>query len=60
MLKGWKTVLFNCLAAILPILEGAGVDLGLSGNALVYYSAAWGALNIVLRALTDSPIFKKQ
>ena len=43
-MKGWKTVLFNVLAAILPILEASGNDLGLHGQGLGLFIAPVGEL----------------
>jgi len=58
-MKGYRTVIFNILAAILPILETAGADIGLQGNALAIYGAAVAVGNIILRTFTTTPIGKK-
>jgi hypothetical protein len=57
-MKGWKTVLFNLAAAIMPVLEASGADLGLQGNNLAYYALAVTVGNIVLRFFTTTPIGK--
>lgn len=58
-MKGYKTVLFNLAAAVLPVLEVAGKDLGLEGNALAIYALAVTIGNVVLRFFTSTPIGKK-
>lgn len=60
MLKGWKTVLFNVLAAIIPVLEVSGQDLGLDGNGLAFYGLGITVANLVLRFVTTSPVFKPE
>ncbi|MCI5049523.1 MAG: hypothetical protein MRY32_04245 [Rickettsiales bacterium] len=58
-MKGWRTVLFNILAAVMPVLETAGVDLGLEGQSLAFYGLGVAIGNIVLRFLTTTPIGTK-
>ena len=58
-MKGWKTVLFNIGAAIIPVLEVSGADLGLEGQALAYYGLGVTIANLVLRFFTSTPVFKK-
>lgn len=59
-MKGWKTVIFNVLAAILPVLEASGAELGLEGNALAYYGLGVTIGNIILRFFTSTPIGQKE
>ena len=59
MLKGYRTVLITALLAVAPVLQGAGVDLGLSGTFLSMYTAMWSMITIYLRSITDTPIGKK-
>lgn len=59
-MKGWKTVLFNIAAAILPVLEAAGTDLGLDGNNLALYTLGVTIGNLVLRFFTSTPVGKKE
>lgn len=59
MIKGYKTVIFNVLAAILPVMEAAGADLGLEGNGLALYALAVTIGNVVLRFFTTTPIGTK-
>lgn len=58
-MKGFKTVIFNVLAAVLPVLEVAGADLGLEGEKLALYALAITIGNVVLRFFTTTPIGKK-
>lgn len=55
-MKGWKTVVFNVLASILPVLEVAGADLGLEGAALAYYGLGVTVANVILRFFTTTPV----
>lgn len=57
-MKGYKTLLFNLLAAIIPVMEASGADLGLTGNAQQAYALFIVAGNIILRAYTTTPITK--
>ena len=57
MITGWKTVLFNVLAAIVPVLEVSGADLGLEGSALAFYGLGVTIVNLVLRFVTSTPVF---
>lgn len=60
MLKGYKTVLFNIFAAILPVLEASGADLGLEGQNLAYYALAVTIGNVILRFFTSTPVGKSE
>lgn len=60
MIKGWKTVVFNVLASIMPVLEVAGVDLGLEGDKLALYGLGVTVANIVLRYFTSTAIGKSE
>lgn len=59
-MKGYKTVLFNIGAAIMPILEVSGVELGLEGNALALYGLGVTVVNVVLRFFTTTAIGKAE
>jgi hypothetical protein len=58
-MKGYKTVLFNIGAAILPVLEVSGADLGLTDDKLAFYALGVTILNVVLRFFTSTPVGKK-
>ena len=60
MIKGYKTVLFNVLAAIMPVLEVSGQDLGLDGNAMAVYALGVVIGNAVLRYFTTTAIGKSE
>ncbi len=67
-MKGFKTVAFNVVMTVValvrvfnpeaelpdPVAVQASVDLVDVG-----FLSAWGTINLILRGLTDSPIFKK-
>lgn len=59
-MKGWKTVLFNVLAAIVPVLEVSGADLGLDGQGLAIYGLGVTIANLVLRYLTTTALGKSE
>jgi len=58
-MKGYKTVIFNILASILPVLEASGADLGLTGQNLALYGLGITVGNIILRAFTTTAIGQK-
>ena len=58
-MKGYRTLIFNLLAAILPIMEASGADLGLTGNAQQAYALFIVVGNVILRTYTTTPIAKK-
>lgn len=57
-MKGWKTIVFNVLAAILPVLETADLTDVLGPQGMAIYAGAITIANIVLRAFTNTPIGK--
>ncbi len=59
-MKGYKTVLFNVAAAIIPVLEVSGAELGLEGNALAIYGLGVTIVNLVLRFFTTTPVLKSE
>ena len=63
-MKGYKTVLVNGAAALLPLIDMAlnngsaiGGVLGANGAAAL---SVLGLINVVLRWITDTPIFKSE
>jgi hypothetical protein len=64
MIKGYKTVLFNGAVAALPILDALVANGKLLGALLGPYGAGivgfLGIANIVLRAVTKTPVFKSK
>ena len=60
-MKGWRTLLLNVVAAVLPVLQATGTaDLGLTGNAALIYGAAISAANFILRFFTSTPVGTKE
>lgn len=55
-MKGWKTVLFGILLALLSVLSNADMQAFVAEH-LPSVGAATGAIVVILRALTSSSIF---
>jgi len=58
-IKGFRTVAFNIIAAIAPFILMPAVKDALPHQWGPYYMVLVGAINIILRWKTDTPIFKK-
>lgn len=58
-MKGWRTILFNMAAAIVPVLQVSGTDMGLHGQGLALYALGVNAVNIFLRSVTTTPVGTK-
>jgi len=58
-MKGYRTLIFNLLAAILPVLQAADLTAVLSPQGIAAYGVATAVANIGLRALTTTPVGKK-
>jgi len=59
-MKGFKTLTFNGLAVILPILEGLDVSNLLNETGMAVYVLIVAIGNAVLRFVTDSPVGKSE
>jgi len=59
-LKGWKTVTFNVLAAIVPFLELTELKGIVPEEYLPFYALAVAMGNVYLRSVTSTPMGKKQ
>ena len=59
MFKGWKTVTFNVLAAIVPILELTELEGIVPEEYLPFYALAVAMGNVYLRSVTTTPMGKK-
>lgn len=57
-MKGFKTVIFGVLLALISILSNAEMTAFFAEHLPVVGSAV-GAVVVILRAITSSPIFKK-
>lgn len=69
MMKGFRTVLFNAVMAVVMIVKAINPDAELPDEVAVTASIdavelaiglVWSIGNLFLRAITDSPIFKKE
>jgi membrane associated rhomboid family serine protease len=58
MLKGYKTILFNLLAALVPLLELTEMRGVIPDNYLPIYMLAVAMGNLYLRTVTTTPIGK--
>jgi hypothetical protein len=58
-LKGWKTVTFNVLAAIVPLLELTELKGIVPEEYLPVYALAVAMGNVYLRSVTSTPMGKK-
>lgn len=52
-MKGWKTIIFNVLMAILLIVDKVGGDLGLSPEIMTLVAVVG---NFILRFFTDTKV----
>jgi len=59
MFKGWKTVTFNVLAAVVPILELTEMKGIVPEEYLPFYALAVAMGNVYLRSVTTTPMGKK-
>ncbi len=59
MFKGWKTVTFNVLAAVVPILELTEMKGIVPEEYLPFYVLAVAMGNVYLRSVTTTPMGKK-
>lgn len=58
-MKGFKTLGFNLLAAILPVLQATDMTSTLDAHGMAIYGVVMAMINIALRAVTNTPIFTK-
>ena len=58
-LKGWKTVVFSVLAAVVPLMELTEFKGLVPAEYLPYYVLAITLGNVYLRSITTSAIGKK-
>ena len=59
MFKGWKTVAFNVLAAVVPILELTELKGLVPADYLPFYALVVALGNVYLRSITTTAIGKK-
>lgn len=69
MLKGYKTVIFNVIMGLIMMIRALNPDAEVPGDESVNaaidaldvtLTALWGIGNLILRAITTSPVFKKE
>ena len=58
-MKGYRTIAINAALAVLPILQLAEVIAVIPAEYLDWYVAGVAVLNIVLRAITTTPVGRK-
>ncbi len=58
-MKGWKTVALGVLIADLSVFSSADMQAWFGAN-LPVVGGAVGTIIVILRALTTSPIFRKE
>lgn len=58
-LKGWKTITFNVLAAIVPLLELTELKGIVPDEYLPFYILAVALGNMYLRSVTTTPVGKQ-
>ena len=59
MLKGWRTIAFNVLAAVLPILELTELRAVMPSEWLPWYTLGVVLANMALRKITTGPVGRK-
>ena len=58
-MKGWRTVIFNVLAAIVPILELTELRAVIPAEWLPWYMLGVVLANMALRYVTTTPVGRK-
>ncbi len=59
MLKGYKTIIFNMLAAVVPLMELTELKAVIPDNYLPFYVLAIAMGNLYLRSVTTTPVGKQ-
>lgn len=59
MLKGYKTIIFNMLAAVVPLMELTELKAVIPDNYLPFYVLAIALGNLYLRSVTTTPVGKQ-
>ena len=58
-MKGYRTIAFNLIMAAVAI-TGANVDPSQVEGFVTAFFGVWTGGNLILRAITNSPIFRKE
>jgi hypothetical protein len=59
-MKGFRTITFNIIAAILPALQATDLTDVLGSNGMAIYGVIMAAVNIALRMVTTTPVLKAE
>lgn len=59
LLKGWRTITLNIVAALLPLLQEFGLGDYIPAEYMVWYTLAVIAMNLYVRTMTTTPVGKK-
>ena len=59
MLKGYKTIIFNMLAAVVPLMELTELKAVIPDNYLPFYVLAIAMGNLYLRSVTTTAVGKQ-
>lgn len=59
MSKGWKTFLFNLAVAVTGVVEQSADVIGNGEDNVGYILLGTGVINMILRSITNTPIFSK-
>tara|TARA_R110000782_G_scaffold73701_3_gene147515 strand:- start:97 stop:291 length:195 start_codon:yes stop_codon:yes gene_type:complete len=60
MFKGWKTISFNIVAALVPVLELTELLPLIPEDYMPYYMFGVALANLFLRTVTTTPVFAKE
>lgn len=58
-LKGYRTIILNLIAALLPLVQEFGLGDLIPQKYMIWYVLGIIALNLVLRMATTTPVGKK-
>lgn len=57
-LKGFRTIIFNILGSVIPVLQTTDLATILTPSQMAIYTLLIGIGNLVLRTFTDTKIFQ--
>ena len=58
-MKGYRTLLVNILALVLPVLEMTEITSAVPDEFLPYYAILLATANVILRLMTTTPVGQK-
>ncbi len=59
-MKGYRTLLVNILALVLPVLEMTEITSVVPTEFLPYYAILLATANVILRLMTTTPVGQKE